>query len=199
MKLNLKQMMAAKNTSVDGLTKGVEFLFKKNKVDYIPGTGAFAGENEVKVNRIDGQEQTLRARNIIIATGSEATPFPGLTIDEKKVVTSTGAIALEEVPKKMIVIGGGIIGLEMGSVWSRLGAEVTVVEFLGQIGGPGMDADISKTTKKILEKQGMKFKLNTKVMEGDDSGEGVNLKVEAAKGGKPETVSEIVSAPSVLC
>ncbi|KAG8529383.1 D-lactate ferricytochrome c oxidoreductase [Bacidia gigantensis] len=187
-KLNLKQMMAAKNTSVDGLTKGVEFLFKKNKVDYIPGTGAFVGPNEVKVNRIDGQEQTLLAKNIIVATGSESTPFPGLTIDEKKVVTSTGAIALEEVPKKMVVIGGGIIGLEMGSVWSRLGSEVTVVEFLGQIGGPGMDADISKSTKKILEKQGMKFKLNTKVMEGDDSGEGVKLKVEAAKGGKQETL-----------
>ena len=115
-KLNLKQMMAAKNTSVDGLTKGVEFLFKKNKVDYIPGTGAFAGQNEVKVNRIDGQEQTLRAKNIIIATGSEATPFPGLTIDEKKVITSTGAIALDKVPKKMVVIGGGIIGLEMVSI-----------------------------------------------------------------------------------
>ena len=112
-KLNLKQMMAAKNTSVDSLTKGVEFLFKKNKVEYIPGTGAFAGENEIKVNRIDGQEQTLRAKNIIIATGSEATPFPGLEIDEKRVVTSTGAIALEKVPKKMVVIGGGIIGLEM--------------------------------------------------------------------------------------
>ena len=188
-KLNLKQMMAAKNTSVDGLTKGVEFLFKKNKVEYIPGTGAFTGPNEIKVNRIDGQQQTLLAKNIIVATVSESTPFPGLTIDEKKVVTSTGAIALEEVPKKMIVIGGGIIGLEMGSVWSRLGSEVTVVEFLGQIGGPGMDADISKTTKKILEKQGMKFKLNTKVVEGDDSGEGVKLKVEAAKGGKEETVS----------
>jgi len=111
--LNLKQMMAAKTTSVDGLTKGVEFLFKKNKVEYIPGTGAFSGENEVKVNRIDGEQQTLRAKNIIVATGSEATPFPGLTIDEKKVVTSTGAIALDKVPKKMIVIGGGIIGLEM--------------------------------------------------------------------------------------
>ena len=112
-KLNLKQMMAAKNTSVDGLTKGVEFLFKKNKVEYIKGTGAFSGENEVTVNLIDGGEQTLRGKNIFIATGSEATPFPGLTIDEKKVITSTGAIALESVPKKMVVIGGGIIGLEM--------------------------------------------------------------------------------------
>ncbi|MCJ1247699.1 dihydrolipoamide dehydrogenase precursor [Trapelia coarctata] len=187
-KLNLKQMMAAKTISVDGLTKGVEFLFKKNNVEYISGTAAFSGEHEVKVNRADGQEQTLRAKNIIIATGSEATPFPGLQIDEEKVVTSTGAIALEEVPKKMVVIGGGIIGLEMGSVWSRLGAEVTVVEFLGQIGGPGMDAEISKLTQRILTKQGMKFKLNTKVLSGDSSGEGVKLEVEAAKGGKKETL-----------
>lgn len=112
-KLNLKQMMAAKDTSVQGLTKGVEFLFKKNNVEYFPGTGAFSGEHEVKVNKIDGGEATLLAKNILIATGSEATPFPGLTIDEKKVVTSTGAIALDEVPKKMVVIGGGIIGLEM--------------------------------------------------------------------------------------
>lgn len=112
-KLNLQQMMAAKNTSVDGLTKGVEFLFKKNKVEYIRGTAAFSGEHEVKVNKIDGGEETLLGKNIIVATGSEATPFPGLTIDEKRVVTSTGAIALEEVPKKMVVIGGGIIGLEM--------------------------------------------------------------------------------------
>ncbi|KAL9603707.1 MAG: hypothetical protein Q9219_001026 [cf. Caloplaca sp. 3 TL-2023] len=187
-KLNLKQMMAAKDTSVQGLTKGVEFLFKKNNVEYIAGTGAFAGENEVKVNKISGGEATLLAKNILIATGSEATPFPGLTIDEKKVVTSTGAIALDKVPGKMVVIGGGIIGLEMGSVWSRLGADVTVVEFLGQIGGPGMDAEISKTTQKILGKQGMKFKLNTKVISGDDSGEGVKLEVEAAKGGKKETL-----------
>ena len=115
-KLNLKQMMAAKNTSVDGLTKGVEFLFKKNNVEYVKGTAAFSGENEVKVNLIDGDQRTLRGKNIIIATGSEATPFPGLNIDEKRVVTSTGAIALESVPKKMVVIGGGIIGLEMVSI-----------------------------------------------------------------------------------
>ncbi len=112
-KLNLQQMMAAKNTSVDSLTKGVEFLFKKNNVEYVKGTAAFSGEHEVKVNLIDGGEQTFRAKNIIIATGSEATPFPGLNIDEKKVVTSTGAIALDKVPGKMVVIGGGIIGLEM--------------------------------------------------------------------------------------
>ncbi|KAI4097093.1 MAG: hypothetical protein LQ348_002124 [Seirophora lacunosa] len=187
-KLNLKQMMAAKDTSVQGLTKGVEFLFKKNNVEYVRGTGALAGEHEVRVNQIEGGEATFLAKNILIATGSEATPFPGLTIDEKKVITSTGAIALDQVPKKMVVIGGGIIGLEMGSVWSRLGSDVTVVEFLGQIGGPGMDAEISKSTQKILGKQGMKFKLNTKVLSGDDSGEGVKLEVEASKGGKKETL-----------
>ncbi|KAI9722864.1 MAG: dihydrolipoamide dehydrogenase precursor [Chrysothrix sp. TS-e1954] len=185
-KLNLAQMMKAKDTSVQGLTKGVEFLFKKNNVEYIKGTGAFADPNTVKVNLVEGGETHVRGRNILIATGSESTPFPGLTIDEKKVITSTGAIALSEVPKKMVVIGGGIIGLEMGSVWSRLGSDVTVVEFLGQIGGPGMDAEISKQTQKILTKQGMKFKLNTKVTNGDDSGEGVKLSVEAAKGGKEE-------------
>ncbi|EON65473.1 dihydrolipoyl dehydrogenase [Coniosporium apollinis CBS 100218] len=187
-KLNLEQMMKAKETSVSGLTKGIEFLFKKNNVEYIRGTGAFADEHTVAVNLIDGGETSVRGKNIIIATGSEATPFPGLSIDEKRVVTSTGAIALKEVPKKMVVIGGGIIGLEMGSVWSRLGAEVTVVEFLGQIGGPGMDAEISKMTQKILQKQGMKFKLNTKVTKGDDSGDTIKISVEAAKGGKEETL-----------
>lgn len=180
--------MKAKDTSVSGLTKGVEFLFKKNNVEYIKGTGAFADQNTVKVNLIEGGETHVRGKNILVCTGSEATPFPGLTIDEKKVITSTGAIALDKVPKKMVVIGGGIIGLEMGSVWSRLGAEVTVVEFLGQIGGPGMDAEISKQTQKILQKQGMKFKLNTKVTAGDAEGQDVKLHVEAAKGGKEETV-----------
>jgi len=114
-KLNLAQMMKAKDTSVAGLTKGVEFLFRKNNVEYIKGTAAFSGEHEVKVNLNDGGEQTLRGKNIIVATGSEATPFPGLTIDEKRIITSTGAISLQQVPKKMVVIGGGIIGLEMVS------------------------------------------------------------------------------------
>ena len=183
-KLNLEQMMKAKDTSVAGLTKGVEFLFKKNNVEYIKGTGRFEDQNTVAVDLADGGETTMRAKNFFIATGSEATPFPGLEIDEKKVITSTGAIALTEVPKKMIVIGGGIIGLEMGSVWSRLGSEVTVVEFLGAIGGPGMDADISKNIQKTLGKQGMKFMLNTKVTNGDASGEGVKLDIESVKGWK---------------
>jgi len=187
-KLNLAQMMKAKETSVSSLTKGIEFLFKKNNVEYIKGTGSFADEHTVKVDLNEGGETTLRGKNILIATGSESTPFPGLEIDEKRVITSTGAIALKEVPKKMVVIGGGIIGLEMGSVWSRLGSEVTVVEFLGQIGGPGMDAEVSKSIQKILGKQGMKFKLNTKVMNGDASGNSIKLAVEAAKGGKEETV-----------
>lgn len=187
-KLNLEQMMKAKETSVSGLTKGIEFLFKKNNVEYIKGTGAFKDEHTVAVNLLDGGETSIRGKNIIVATGSEATPFPGLTIDEEKVITSTGAIALTKVPKKMVVIGGGIIGLEMASVWSRLGSEVTVVEFLGQIGGPGMDAEISKNIQKTLQKQGMKFKLNTKVTEGDDSGSAVKISVEAAKGGKEETL-----------
>lgn len=181
--------MKSKDTAVAGLTKGVEFLFKKNNVEYIKGTASFTGEHEIKVNLTEGGEQTFLAKNILIATGSEATPFPGLEIDEKRIITSTGAIALEKVPESMVVIGGGIIGLEMGSVWSRLGAKVTVVEFLPQIGGPGMDSEISKSTQKILKKQGFEFKLNTKVMGGDASGEKVKLELESAKGGKKETVS----------
>lgn len=128
-KLNLQQMMKAKDTSVAGLTKGVEFLFKKNNVEYIPGTGTITGEHEVKVNLIKGGQQTVRTKNIIIATGSEVTPFPGLTIDEKKVISSTGAIALDKVPKKMTVIGGGIIGLEMvasATPFLLIGADETV-------------------------------------------------------------------------
>ena len=180
--------MKAKDTSVSGLTKGVEFLFKKNNVEYIKGAGRFEDPHTVGITLNDGGETSVRAKNIFVCTGSESTPFPGLEVDEQKVVTSTGALALKEVPKKMIVIGGGIIGLEMGSVWSRLGSDVTVVEFLGAIGGPGMDADISKNIQKTLSKQGMKFMLNTKVMSGDPSGDGVKLEVEAAKGGKAQTV-----------
>ncbi|KAL6898746.1 hypothetical protein GGI43DRAFT_423299 [Trichoderma evansii] len=192
-KLNLQQFMKAKETAVTGLTKGVEFLLKKNGAEYIKGTGSFINEHEIKVNLNDGGESVIRGKNILIATGSEATPFPGLTIDEKRVVTSTGAIALEKVPETLTVIGGGIIGLEMASVWSRLGAKVTVVEFLGQIGGPGMDTEISKATQKILKKQGIEFKLNTKVVSGDTNGELVKLDIDAAKGGKPETIdSEVV-------
>lgn len=188
-KLNLENFMKAKETAVTGLTKGVEFLLKKNGAEYIKGTGSFINENEIKVQLNDGGESVLRGKNILIATGSEATPFPGLQIDEKRVITSTGAIALQKVPETMTVIGGGIIGLEMASVWSRLGTKVTVVEFLGQIGGPGMDTEISKATQRILKKQGIEFKLNTKVVSGDTTSELVKLDIDAAKGGKPESVS----------
>jgi dihydrolipoamide dehydrogenase len=187
-KLNLGQLMKAKDTSVAGLTKGVEFLFKKNGVEYIKGTGTFQDEHTIKVQLNDGGETSVAGKNILIATGSEASPFPGLEIDEKRVVSSTGAIALEKVPETMTVIGGGIIGLEMASVWSRLGAKVTVVEFLDVIGGPGMDTEIAKSIQKILKKQGLIFKTGTKVVSGDTSGEKVKLDLDSAKGGKPETV-----------
>lgn len=181
--------MKAKDTAVNGLTKGVEFLLKKNGVEYLKGEGTFVNENEIKVALNDGGETTVRGKNILIATGSEATPFPGLEVDEKRVVTSTGALSLEKIPESMVVVGGGIIGLEMASVWSRLGSKVTVVEFLGQIGGPGMDNEIAKAAQKLLKKQGIEFKLNTKVVSGDTSGEKVKLDVDSAKGGKPESVS----------
>ncbi len=187
-KLNLANFMKAKDTAVNGLTKGVEFLLKKNGVEYVKGTGSFVNEHEVKVALNDGGETNIKAKNFLIATGSEATPFPGLQIDEKRVITSTGAIALEKIPESMLVIGGSIIGLEMASVWSRLGTKVTVVEFLGQIGGPGMDAEIAKAAQRMLKKQGINFKLNTKVNSGDASGAQVKLEVDATKGGKPETV-----------
>ncbi|KAJ4255055.1 dihydrolipoamide dehydrogenase precursor [Fusarium torreyae] len=191
-KLNLANFMKAKETSVSGLTKGIEYLFKKNGVEYIKGAGSFVNENEIKVDLNEGGETSVRGKNILIATGSEATPFPGLEIDEKRVITSTGAIALEKVPETMTVIGGGIIGLEMASVWSRLGSKVTIVEFLGQIGGPGMDTEIAKNTQKILKKQGLEFKLNTKVVSGDKTGDKVKLEVDSAKGGKPESIESDV-------
>ncbi len=186
--------MQAKDQSVTGLTKGVEFLLKKNGVEYIKGTGTFQDEHTIKVALNDGGETSVVGKNILIATGSEATPFPGLEIDEKRVITSTGAIALEKVPEKMLVIGGGIIGLEMASVWSRLGSQVTVIEFLDQIGGPGMDLEIAKQAQKILKKQGISFKTGTKVVSGDASGEQVKLEVDSAKGGKAETVSSTLAA-----
>ncbi|WQF78361.1 Putative pyridine nucleotide-disulfide oxidoreductase, class I, FAD/NAD(P)-binding protein [Colletotrichum destructivum] len=187
-KVNLEQFMKAKDTAVGGLTKGVEFLFKKNGVEYIKGAGTFVNENEIKVALNDGGETSVKGKNILIATGSEATPFPGLEIDEKRVVTSTGALSLDKIPESLVVIGGGIIGLEMASVWSRLGTKVTVVEFLGQIGGPGMDAEIAKSAQKILKKQGINFKTGTKVISGDKTGDKVKLDIDAAKGGKAETI-----------
>ncbi|CAE6387461.1 unnamed protein product [Rhizoctonia solani] len=195
--LNLPQMLKAKDTAVSGLTKGVEGLFKKNKVTYIKGTGSFASPTEIDVALNEGGSTTVSAKNVIIATGSEVTPFPGLEIDEKVVVSSTGALDLQEVPKKMIVIGGGVIGLEMGSVWSRLGAEVTVVEFLGGIGGVGIDEEIAKQFQRTLQKQGFKFQLNTKVLGGTKTDSGVQLEVESVKDGKKETLDADVVLVSI--
>lgn len=146
--LNLPVMLKAKDDSVKSLTSGIEYLFKQNKVDYIKGAASFTSATQISVQLNDGGETSVEAKNIIIATGSEVSPFPGggIEIDEKQIVSSTGALELQKVPEKLIVIGGGIIGLEMGSVWSRLGAEVTVVEFLGAIGGAGIDEEIAYVT-----------------------------------------------------
>ena len=185
--LNLVQMMKQKAESVTALTKGVEFLFKKNKVDWIKGAGRIAGAGKVEVTAEDGQLTTLVAKNIVIATGSEPAGLPGVTIDQQRIVDSTGALSLPEVPKSLVVIGAGIIGLELGSVWRRLGAEVTVVEFLDRI-SPGMDAEVAKAFQRELTKQGMTFKLGTKVTGAKTSKKGVSLTMEPVAGGAAETL-----------
>ena len=189
--LDLGAMMGRKDKVVKDLTTGIEFLFKKNKVDYIKGWGSIPAAGSVKVALDGGGEETLAAKNILIATGSESTPLPGVETDEKQIVTSTGALALDKVPGKMVVIGAGVIGLEMGSVWSRLGAEVTVVEFLDCI-LPGMDAEIAKQTQRVLGKQGLKFKLGTKVTAAANGKGGVTLTLEPAKGGEAEQLKSDV-------
>ena len=160
-KLNLKKMMSNKTKSVQILTKGVEFLFKKNKVSYIKGKGVLFSKNDVIVYH-EGKKTSYKAKNIVIATGSSSVSLPGINIDEKNIISSTGALSLEKVPNNLVVIGGGYIGLEMGSVWARLGSKVTVLEYLDHI-TPGMDKEISKEFQKILTKQGIKFLLNNKV------------------------------------
>ena len=160
-KLNLNKMMMNKNKSVQVLTKGVEFLFKKNKVSYIKGKGVLFSKNDVVVYE-NGKKTSYKSKNIVIATGSSPSSLPGIEIDEKNVISSTGALSLNQVPKNLLVIGGGYIGLEMGSVWSRLGSNVTVIEYLDHI-IPGMDREVSKEFQKILSKQGIKFLLNNKV------------------------------------
>ena len=183
--IDVATMMARKDKVVQELTGGIAFLFKKNKVDHVKGFGSIPKPGEVAVKLNAGGEQTLQAKNIIIATGSESTLLPGVEVDEKRIVSSTGAIALDRVPKRMIVIGAGVIGLELGSVWSRLGAEVEVVEFLDRI-LPGMDAEICKQTQRILAKQGLKFHLGAKVTGAKANKSGVTLDVEPVKGGDAE-------------
>ncbi|KAK4048483.1 dihydrolipoamide dehydrogenase precursor [Microbotryomycetes sp. JL221] len=186
--LNLGTMLEAKNKSVKALTGGVEYLFKKNKVEYIKGEASFNSQNEINVALNDGNQTQVQAKNIIIATGSEVTPFPGIEIDEKQIVSSTGVLDLEKVPEKLVVIGAGVIGLEMGSVWNRLGSKVEVVEFMNAIGGQGIDGSVAKSFQKILTKQGMKFSLNTKVLGAEKKDGKVVLSVEGAKDGKKSEI-----------
>ncbi len=186
--LNLPNMMKQKADSVAQLTRGIEFLFKKNKVDWLKGTGRIAGAGKVVVTAADGSESGHDAKAIVIATGSIPAPLPGVLVDNKRIVDSTGALTLPEVPKKLIVIGAGVIGLELGSVWRRLGAEVTVVEFLDRI-TPGVDEETAKTLQRALTKQGMVFKLGAKVTGTVAGKDGVELTYEPVKGGAAETLN----------
>jgi len=190
---DLAAMMDTKETSVSGLTGGIEGLFKKNKVAYSKGFGTIVDKNTVKVALNDGSEQTIETKNILIATGSDSASLPGITIDEDKIVSSTGALSFTEVPEKLVVIGAGVIGLELGSVWARLGADVTVVEFLDRI-TPGVDGEVAKAFQRSLQKQGLKFHLSHKVISADSSGPGVTLQIENMK--KGDTVE--ISADKVL-
>ena len=182
-KLNLDKMMKNKDKAVTVLTKGVEFLFKKNKVSYLKGFGSFVSEKKIKIKGSDGKESEIEGENIIIATGSEPSQMPNINFDEERIVSSTGALSLKKVPKKMIVIGGGYIGLEMGSVWSRLGSDVHVIEFLDHI-TPGMDKEISNEFMKILKKQNIKFHMSTKVEKITKKGENVEIETSNSKGEK---------------
>ena len=183
-KLNIEKMMSNKNKSIQVLTKGVEFLFKKNKVTYIKGKGVLFSKNDIVVYNND-QKTNYKSKNIVIATGSEVVSLPGIDIDEENIISSTGALSLSKVPKKLAVIGGGYIGLEMGSVWSRLGAEVTVIEYLEHI-TPGMDREISEEFKKILLKQGIKFKLGSKVNSVKKTNKGVLINFTELKNSKED-------------
>ena len=180
--LDLDAMHGTRLEAIKGLTGGIEFLFKKNKVEWLKGHAAFTGKDAVKVG-----DREVRAKNIVIATGSSVTPLPGVEIDHEAIVDSTSALELDHVPGHMVVIGGGVIGLELGSVWRRLGAKVTVVEFLDQV-LPGMDGEVRKEAAKIFKKQGFDIKTGTKVTKAERKGDGVVLTVEPAKGGEATTI-----------
>ncbi len=176
-KINVKQLIAFKDEAVDGNTKGIEFLFKKNKIEWVKGLGEIIGTGKVKVG-----DRVLETKNIVIATGSDVAKLPGIEIDEKTIVSSTGALTLDKVPERLLVIGGGVIGLELGSVWGRLGAKVQVVEFMDAI-LPGMDGEVVKNFTRILKKQGFDFKLGSKVTKVEKTKTGLKVSVEPAKGG----------------
>jgi len=190
-KLDLAAMMAFKDEGVDGNVKGVEFLLKKNKIDTFMGAGRIAAAGKVEVKAQDSQDggktQTLDTKSIVIATGSDVARLKGIEIDEKRIVSSTGALALDKVPENLLVIGGGVIGLELGSVWRRLGSKVTVIEFLDGV-LPGMDGEIRKQAQRLFEKQGMIFKLSSKVTAVDTTGKRLKATIEPAKGGTAETI-----------
>jgi dihydrolipoamide dehydrogenase len=197
-KLDLKAMMTFKDEGVDGNVKGVEFLLKKNKVDTFFGTGRITSAGKVEVKGSEGKTQTLETKSIVIATGSDVAKLKGIEIDEKRVVSSTGALSLDKVPEHLLVIGGGVIGLELGSVWRRLGSKVTVVEFLDGV-LPGMDGEIRRQGQRLFEKQGMVFKLSSKVTSVDTSGKRLKATIEPANaksnlGG----TAEIIEADVVL-
>jgi dihydrolipoamide dehydrogenase len=185
--LDLAQMMAQKSEAVEGLTKGVEFLLKKNKAEYIKGRGKILGKGKVEVALADGGTRVLETKNIVIATGSEPAALPGIEIDEERVVSNVGALSLKAVPKKLVLIGAGVIGLEMGSVWARLGSEVTVVEYLDRILPPA-DAEVAKEAEKTFKKQGLTFKLGTKVTGVEKQKTKLKVSIEPAKGGAAETL-----------
>lgn len=185
-KLDLPAMMNFKQQGIDGNVKGVEFLMKKNKIDVLKGTGKILGTGKVEVSA-DGKSQVIETKNIVIATGSDIARLKGIEIDEKRIVSSTGALSLDKVPGKLLIGGAGVIGLELGSVWHRLGAEVVVVEFLDRI-LPGMDGEIAKQFQRILEKQGFAFKLGAKVTAVDTSGKTLKATIEPAAGGAAETL-----------
>jgi dihydrolipoamide dehydrogenase len=186
-KLNIEKMMSNKNKSIQVLTKGVEFLFKKNKVTYLKGKGVVFSRNDIVVYGNNNSRTNIKAKNIVIATGSEVAPIPGIEIDEKNVVSSTGALSFDKVPKKLAVIGGGYIGLEMGSVWSRLGSDVTVIEYLDFI-TPGMDREVSNEFQKILTKQGIKFKMGSKVNAVSSKGSSVTINYTDIKNSREEKI-----------
>ncbi len=192
LEVDLGAMLDNKDKVVEGLTSGIEFLFKKNKVDYVVGSGRIASPGKVAVEA-KGATKELATKNILIATGSDSMPLPGVTVDEERIVSSTGALDLDEVPEHLLVVGAGYIGLEMGTVWRRLGSKVTVVEFLDRV-TPGMDGEVSKQLQRILQKQGMTFKLGSKVAGVETKGDRVAVTVEPAKGGAPE----VIEADTVL-
>ena len=186
-KLDLAAMMKFKDEGVEGNVKGVAFLFKKNKIDAFNGVARIAAPGRVEVKAADGKTQTVETKNIVVASGSDVARLKGITIDEKRIVSSTGALVLGKVPERLLIIGAGVIGLELGSVWRRLGAQVHVIEFLDRI-LPGMDAEVARQFQRFLEKQGMTFRLSSKVTAVDSSGARLKAQVEPTAGGAAETV-----------